>query len=356
MKGILAVGAAALLATTAFAFAQQANTPPPPPRPYFVGNPIGVPAAPPAPDAANPAAFVPMSDNVKVYGSFRAAESCSWDPDRDLIVVPNMGIAQNLTANDGFVSLINHDGSVNTPKWIGVQGANARGEANLTTPLVLNQPFGSDIMNGMLYIADTDGGTPNTDPGATGNVPTVGVIRMFDMATGEPRGSFVIDGSISFNDIEVAEDGTIYASQTGNADGSQPGRIYKINPDGTSSVFIAEGGALNRPNGVAFDPDGNIVVVNIGANDVLTYNPAGELILTEHASQSGNDGLVILDDGTKYVSSVQNGGVSKIAPGQESVLIATGIPSAASMCYDPTANNLVIPMNQNNALAFISLN
>ena len=42
-------------------------------------------------------------------------------------------------------------------------------------------------------------------------------------------------------------------------------------------------------------------------------------------------------------------------PEGEAELIATGIPSAASMCYDSDANQLVIPMNANNALAFVPL-
>ncbi len=63
-----------------------------------------------------------------------------------------------------------------------------------------------------------------------------------------------------------------------------------------------------------------------------------------------------MPDGTKYVSSVQNGGVSRIRPGQTAELIARNIPSPASMCYDSGANQLVIPMNANNALAFVPLN
>ena len=88
---------------------------------------------------------------------------------------------------------------------------------------------------------------------------------------------------------------------------------------------------------------------------MLTFSPAGQLIRTETAVQSGNDGLVILVDGTKYVSSVQNGGVSRIRPGRPAELIAQNIPNPASMCYDAGANQLVIPMNANNALAFIPL-
>jgi 2-keto-3-deoxy-L-rhamnonate aldolase RhmA len=97
------------------------------------------------------------------------------------------------------------------------------------------------------------------------------------------------------------------------------------------------------------------VVVNVGNDAVLTYSPEGRVLKTEHAAQAGNDGLVIMPDGTKYVSSVLNGGVSRIRAGRPAELIAQNIPSAASMCYDAGANQLVIPMNPNNGLAFIRL-
>ena len=80
-----------------------------------------------------------------------------------------------------------------------------------------------------------------------------------------------------------------------------------------------------------------------------------KLTKTENAAQAGSDGLVILEDGTKYVSSVMNGGVSRIRPGQPAELIAQNIPSAASMCYDAGAKQLVIPMNPNNGIAIVSL-
>ncbi|MBT5485369.1 MAG: gluconolaconase, partial [Gammaproteobacteria bacterium] len=94
------------------------------------------------------------------------------------------------------------------------------------------------------------------------------------------------------------------------------------------SVF-AQGGDLNVPNGVAMDMDGNIVVVNIGNNTVITYAPNGDLVRTEYAAEAGNDGLVVTADGTKYVSSVRFGSVSRIRPGQDAEIIASGIPSAA---------------------------
>jgi hypothetical protein len=310
------------------------------PQPFSVGNRVGLPVTP----AAN-GAFEPVSSNVKVFGAIYSAESCSYDADRGVIVVPNRGVPQNVQTNNAWVSFINHDGSVHTARWIGVQNPPER--ANLTPPLVLNEPYGSDIARGRLYVADRDGGT-------TPNEPSVAVIRQFDMRTGAPAGEIRVDRVAWFNDIEVADDGTIYATQTGTRADSTSWQVWKITPDGAASIF-AQGAPLLQPNGVAFDPQGNIVVVNIGNDDVLTFSPAARLVRTEKAAQAGNDGLVIMRDGTKYVSSVVNGGVSRIRTGQPAELIARNIPSAASMCYDAGANQLVIPMNPNNGLAFVQL-
>jgi outer membrane protein assembly factor BamB len=295
---------------------------------FEAGKPLGV---------ANEDKFTPTSANVKVYGAVVSAESCSYDSTRDLIMVVNRGANQNEVPNDGFVSLLNHDGSVHTARWIGV---NRNG-------LTLNHPFGSDIHGGKLYLADSDGGTAD-------GAPRVSVIRMFDVRTGAPAGEVQVAGSAWLNDIAVAADGTVYASQTGSADGQTPMRIYRITAGGEASIWL-EGAPLSLPNGVAIDGQGNVVVANMGNSDLLTFSPAGKLLNTEQAAQPGSDGLVIMPDGTKYVSSVRMGGVSRIPPGKAAELIATGIPSAASMCFDAGANQLVIPMNPNNAVAMIKL-
>jgi hypothetical protein len=264
--------------------------------------------------------------NVRVFGSFHFTESCSYDPVRDLYVAPSLGNRGEGFENDGYVSLINPDGTVHTLKWI---GATRDG-------LTLNDPLGSDVINGRLYVVDAN------------------VVRWFDMASGQPLGSEEIEGGLGFNDLEVAEDGTVYMTQTGAEDGSVPGRIYRMMPDGESSLLI-DGAPLTRPNGIAFDRDGNIVVVNVGSADVLTFSPDGELLETEQSLDAGNDGVVVLDDGTKYVSSVRQGTIARLQPGQPAEMVASGIPSAASMCYDPTRERLVVPMNSWFALAFVEL-
>jgi hypothetical protein len=332
------------------AFAQQ---PPPQPRDYYLGNPVGLPVAPPAPAAGTPAVpFAPASKNVHMFGALYSVESCTYDPSRGVIVAPSRGVGQAVRTNDAWIAFINHDGSVNTPRWIGIQNAGAERDT-MTPPLVLNEPFGSFLHKGVLYLADRDGGTP--DPANAGqNIPSVAVVRTFDMATGRPLKSVTVPGSPWLNDITVAADGTVYGTNTGAADRPETWQVWKLSPDGQASVFV-QGAPLSMPNGIEMDGDGNIVVVNIGTTDVITFAPDGHVVRTEQAAQSGNDGLVIMPDGVKFVSSVRLGGVSMMVPGKPARLIAENIPSAASMCYDAGANQLVIPMNANNGLAFVSL-
>ena len=345
MKRTTWLAGAGTLAIGMAAGALLAQQPPQGPQPFFVGNRLGLPINP-----AADGSFEAMSPNVKVYGAIYSAESCSYDPGRGVIVVPNRGVAQNVQTNNAWVSFINHDGSVPTARWGGVQNpGDAR--ANLKPPLVLNEPYGSDIANGMLTVADRDGGTTPAEP-------SVAVIRKFDLKTGAPAGETKVEKVSWFNDIEVGDNGTVYATVTGvGGDKPDPAswQVWKIAPDGTAAIFV-QGAPLRQPNGVAFDPQGNIVVVNIGNNEVLTFSPAGQLVKTETAAQAGNDGLVIMPDGVKYVSSVINGGVSRMRPNQPAELIARNIPSAASMCYDAGGKQLVIPMNPNNGLAFVPLN
>ena len=48
--------------------------------------------------------------------------------------------------------------------------------------------------------------------------------------------------------------------------------------------------------GECLDPQGNVVVVNVGANDVLTFFPSGQLVNTEHKAPS-----IFLDNGLREI-------------------------------------------------------
>ena len=309
-------------------------------RPLSLGDSLGVRSA--------TGDFTAKTVGVKVYGGIVSAESCVVDEDRDLIIILNRGVDQQVRPNDAWFALLHADATVHTPYWI---GSNPPGDRTATEPaLVLNDPLGSELANGVLYAADWDGGTQDTPQRS-------GVLRRFDVLTGAPLGNVPMPGAPWINDLAVAEDGTIYVTQTGEfGEDADPmsWRVWRILPDETVEVF-AEGPPLFQPNGVTFDQDGNLVVVNVGDPKVFTYSPEGELLKTEEAAQAGSDGIVVLPDGTKYVCSVTQGGVSRIAPGRPAELIAEGVAGAASMCYDAKRNRLLIPMTSQSGLAVIEL-
>src|SRR5690606_14754184 len=213
-KTFIVCGAAVLLSSTAFGQDEA--------KPFSAGSPLDT-----VTEAGEPTT---RTGDVRVLGSFRFAESCTFEPERNLLVVMNGGAPQDVLENDGYVSLLNPDGTVHTSKWI---GATRDG-------LTLNHPLGSAIADGTLYAAD------------------INVVRTFDLATGEPGDAYEIPDATFLNGIGVSSDGTIYVSNT-----REPERIYQITSDGEVSVFL-EGAPLAAPNGVAIDPEGNIVVVNIG--------------------------------------------------------------------------------------------
>jgi hypothetical protein len=97
-------------------------------------------------------------------------------------------------------------------------------------------------------------------------------------------------------------------------------------------VDLRAGCAAPSANGVALDRQGNIVVVNIGNDEVLTFSPAGQLTKTEHAAQAGNDGLVIMADGDEVREQRRERRCLAHPRRQAAELIARNIPSAASMC------------------------
>lgn len=310
-------------------------------NPYTVGHALGVTA--PSGD------FVAMSDNVRVYGGIVSAESCVYDTARQLILLPNQGARQRVQPNDAWVSLLHPDGALHTARWIGAQRS-AEDRAALTPALELNDPFGTEIAGGVYYVADSEGGTGEGDE-------RVSVLRRFDLATGAPLSSARIVGSDWINDIAVDGEGTTYATQSGQfgpeAD-PDSWRVYRVTAAGEVSIVLA-GAPLHIPNGIAFDGDSNLVVANYGDSAVHTLSTSGELLATEYAAQPGSDGVVILVDGTKYVSSVTQGGISRIRPGEAAELIATGIPGAASMCFDPDRRRLVVPMTSQSGVGFVAI-
>ena len=81
--------------------------------------------------------------------------------------------------------------------------------------------------------------------------------------------------STGFNDLAIAPDGTVYASQTG-ADDPATWRIYRLTQGGQSEVLI-QGAPLNRPNGVAVDSEGKVQGVIRGGEVLALIEEARQI-------------------------------------------------------------------------------
>jgi hypothetical protein len=253
------------------------------------------------------------------YGGFQGPESASYNPATDSFFVTNAGAFG--PANDGYISIVNPDGSTAERFW--VQGSD---EKPLATPL------GSAIHNGALYVCDGQR------------------IRVFDLETAAQTSEMTIEGATFLNDLAIAANGTIYVSNTGmGADAV----VYRITTDGAVSRFVS-GEAIQQPNGVDLDTDGNVVVVGLGFSSVQVFSAAdASLLATYELPVSGNDGLIALEDGF-IVSSVTEGRVMEVDKATKAVTtLAEGVASAASIAWDPARDAVVVPQLQNQSVTFI---
>jgi hypothetical protein len=207
-----ALAAMAAIVGTAPIAAQQ----PQGPQPYSVGNRVGLPVTP----AAN-GAFEPVSSNVKVFGAIYSAESCSYDADRGVIVVPNRGVPQNVQTNNAWCRSSITTGRFTRPLDRRAEPARAREShaAARAERAVRQRHRERDDSTSPIATA-----APRLTTERRGH-------RQFDMRTGARR---VRSASTVawFNDIEVRDDGTIYATQTGDAGDNRPctWQVWKIAP------------------------------------------------------------------------------------------------------------------------------
>ena len=307
------------------------------PVPYFVGNRLGMPI--------NPAAdgkFKPMSDNVKVYGSVYSAESCSYDPVRKVIVVPNRGVGQNVRTNDAWITFLNHDGSVHAPLD---RRAESRRSAQQHDAAARPQRAAGQRHRQRRAVSCRPRRRHRTER------PGVSVVRSFNMKTGLPG------PVVSRREVDRIQRHRSRGRRHDlrDADGRRPESgcddVAGVE-DHTrrQRVDLRPGRATASAQRHRLRPPGQHRRRQHRHEGVIHVLQGGQGDQDREGRAVGNDGLVMMRDGTKYVSSVVNGGVSRIRPTAGGA-DRQNIPNPASMCYDPDANQLVIPMNANNALA-----
>lgn len=242
---------------------------------------------------------------------FSGPEAVRYDPDQDVYFVSNFNGSGSARDNNGFISRMRPDGSIEQLRFI------AGGAGGVT----LHAPRGMTIVGDTLWVADADG------------------VHGFDRRTGATVATIAFPGqTLGFlNDVAAAPDGSLYVTDTGT------NRVYRI--AGRAASVVVDDPALGGPNGITWDAANArfLVVPYRGGHDIRAFRP-GDPSLGVVATTSGAllDGIEVLAGGRLLVASQSDSSLHVLANGRSRPIIRTaGKP--ADIGVDTRRNRVAVP-------------
>lgn len=266
-----------------------------------------------------------------VEGGLSTPESVLHDATADVYLVSNINGNPSVKDGNGFISRVSPDGSMRDLKWI--DGARAG-----TT---LSAPKGMALRGNTLLVADID------------------AIRLFDRTSGKPTGSWSVPGSTFLNDVAIAADGTVYATDTGiDLSSGEPAptgtaAVHRFDKSGKPTA-VAKGKQFQGPNGVLAEGD-DLTVVEFMSNRVLRVGWNGAVSVRFSLPTGGLDGVVRLDDGSLLVSSWEGSAVYRVDQRGKAEAVVKNVPAPADLGLDVRRHRLLIPQFTENKLRIVLL-
>ena len=281
--------------------------------------------------AQPPASAAAVGDTAfhgKTVTGFSTPESVLWDHAGDEYLVDNINGSPTAKDNNGFISRLRPDGTIDSLKWI-------EGGRNGVT---LNAPKGSGVHGDTLFVADID------------------VVRLFSRTDGHHLTDWPVRGATFLNDICVGSDGTVYVTDSGlKPDFSSSGTDAVYRFDHGRAVALARGTALDRPNGCTTDAAGDVVVVGYGTGKVYKLDRAGHRTDLPTPPAGALDGVFYVGD-TLVLSSWADSSVLELAPHDTAYrFVARGLASPADIAYDAQRHRLLVPQFQLNQVQILPL-
>jgi glucose/arabinose dehydrogenase len=276
---------------------------------------------------------LPASQRIANIG-LSTPESVLYDPQTDLYLVSNIQGSPVEMDDNGFITRLNPDGTVKDLKWID----------GTKDDVTLSAPKGMALSADTLYVSDIDH------------------VRLFDRATGAPKGSIKVINASFLNDMAIGPDGTIYVSDSGvrgTPKGLEPtgtDAVYRI--QGKRAVKVIKNKALGNPNGIAADDEG-LWLVTFGSGALLRLDKKGTELVKVKFPKGGLDGVVKLDS-VLLISSWQAQAVYSVPladlhaenPEPQFKAVVRDIKTPADIGFDMKRNRILIPLFEDNAIIF----
>jgi hypothetical protein len=273
--------------------------------------------------AATSLAAAQSATEVWRTGGFATPESVSYDPGTNALYVSNINSPDMSANGQGYISQLGLDGKVLKEKF-------AEG---------LNAPKGTFVRDGILYVAGVE------------------EVVEIDLASGAVRTRHAVPGATFVNDVAVADDGTIYATET------MQNAIYTIK-GGTVAQLVTDPG-LAGANGIIIDGNrllvatlgdlsggfenlkpSNVKAVDIATKTVTDYGSA-EPVGTLDGIEALAGAVLVTDNGAGRLIRVAGDGT--VAP------IGDTGPGSADFEYVEGESLAVIPLLNSSEVAAFKL-
>ncbi|HEX6105886.1 MAG TPA: hypothetical protein VFZ26_09895, partial [Gemmatimonadales bacterium] len=259
-------------------------------------------------------------------------EAAHWDPELKLWFIANVNGGPAAKDNNGYISRISSDGTIDSLKFI------AGGRNRVT----LNAPKGMVIVGDTLWVADID------------------IVRGFNRETGASIATIRVPGAKFLNDIAVGPDG-IYVTDTGvvfGADGQTthpgPDAVYKISGRTVTTAVKFDG--KPGPNGITWDSAGKrFVIVPFQDKSISAWAPGDSVPQQIGEGPGMQDGVEEFGGGRFLVTSWADSSLSVLSEGRMTKL-AGNLPGAADLGYDPESGRVAVPQLTENKVEIFQVN
>ena len=251
-------------------------------------------------------------------------ESVAYDPFTGVLYVSNINGAVMQKDGNGFITRLKPDGTIRERKWL----------------TGLNSPAGMGLHDRILYVADVD------------------TLLEINAASGGIDKKHKAPGAIFLNDVVVADDGTVYVSDT------PMNTIWRLK-DGVFAPWLTSD-ELDGPNGLIVQ-DGKLIVASLGRLESVgqEQEPAGVFVINiedqsitpmAKGKAIGNlDGLQPLESGSYLMTDWAKGALYQLHPnGKVDELIDLN-QGSADLIYLHETRIALVPMMLDNTLAAYEL-